>query len=66
MSVDVHVSLLLKVYGYIPVCKRTIVLFSSEMILKQLFPSGSVNIMHLMYGPEGNSQETLGLSGKQN
>ena len=43
------------IYGYIPVYKRTIaslfyvlirysLLFSSEIILKQLFPSGSVNI----------------------
>ena len=31
-------------------------LFSSEIILKQLFPSGSVNIKHLMTGPEGNSE----------
>ena len=53
---DVHVSLLLKLYGYIRVYKRTIaslfyvlirysLLFSSEIILKQLFASGSVNIV---------------------
>ena len=55
-TIDVHVSLLLKLYGYIPVYKRTIaslfyvlirysLLFSSEIILKQLFASGSVNIV---------------------
>ena len=47
---------LIKLYGYIPVRKRTIaslfyvlirysLLFSSEIILKQLFASGSVNIV---------------------
>ena len=53
----VHISLLLNFYGYMCVCKGTIVslfgivlipyspLFSSEIILKQLFPSGSVNIV---------------------
>ena len=34
---------------------RYSLLFSSEIILKQLFPSGSVNVIHLMYVPEGNS-----------
>ena len=53
-----YISLLLNFYGYIRVCKRTIILclcldilipysllFNSEIILKQLFPSGSVNIV---------------------
>ena len=55
-TINVHVSLLLKLYGYIPVRKRTIaslfyvlirysLLFSSEIILKQSFASGSVNIV---------------------
>ena len=35
---------------------RYSLLFSSEIILKQLFPSGSVNNKHLMTGPEGNSE----------
>ena len=55
-TIDVHVSLLLKLYGYIRVCKRAIaslfyvlirysLLFSSEIILKQLVASGEVNIV---------------------
>ena len=50
------ISLFLKLYGYKPVCKRTTaslfyvlircpLLFSSEIILKQLFASGTVNIV---------------------
>ena len=56
ITINVHVILLSKLYGYIPVCKRTIaslfyvliryfLLFSSEIILKQLFASSSVNIV---------------------
>ena len=51
-------TMLLKLYGYIRGCKRTVacfflcfnryfLLFSSEIILKLLFPSGSVNIVEL-------------------
>ena len=54
MSKLIHNRCTCKLYGYIPVCKRTIsclfyvlnrysLLFSSEIILKQLFASGSVN-----------------------
>ena len=64
----VHISLLLNFYGYMCVCKRTIVslfgivlipyspLFSSEIILKQLFPSGSVNIREVKFDVYGKRQ----------